>query len=70
MSVGWGPIRFFSHAEGDCQRMAETYNCTEIYLSVIHDNVRAIRVYEKAGFKPTGEIEQGYHPEPVYCLKL
>jgi diamine N-acetyltransferase len=50
--------------------MVEQFNCEEIYLSVIHDNERAIRVYEKLGFRPTGEIEQGHHPEPIYRLKL
>ncbi|MCC3356034.1 GNAT family N-acetyltransferase [Bacillus sp. REN16] len=50
--------------------MVSTYQCTEIYLSVIYNNERAIRTYEKAGFKPTGEVEEGHHPEPIYCLKL
>jgi diamine N-acetyltransferase len=50
--------------------MAESLNCSEIYITVIHDNDRAIRMYEKAGFIPTGEVEEGHHPEPVYCLKL
>ncbi|WP_289140274.1 GNAT family N-acetyltransferase [uncultured Brevibacillus sp.] len=52
------------------KEMADTYNCKEIFLTVIHDNQKAIRVYEKVGFTPTGEIEQGHHPEFVYCLKL
>ncbi|UJF35684.1 GNAT family N-acetyltransferase [Paenibacillus hexagrammi] len=50
--------------------MVDLYECKEIYLSVIHNNERAIRTYEKMGFKPTGEIEKGFHDEPVYCLKL
>lgn len=50
--------------------MIEQFSCSEIYLSVIQDNVRAIATYEKIGFKPTGEIEEGHHPEPIYCLKL
>lgn len=50
--------------------MVSLYSCKEIYLSVIHDNERAIKTYEKLGFKPTGEVEQGHHPEPVYCLQL
>ncbi|MEH7225269.1 GNAT family N-acetyltransferase [Bacillus sp. JJ1566] len=50
--------------------MLETYQCNEIYLSVIYNNERAIRTYEKAGFKATGEVEEGHHPEPIYCLKL
>lgn len=50
--------------------MIKELKCEEIYLSVIHDNVRAIATYEKLGFKPTGEIEEGHHPEPIYCLKL
>ena len=50
--------------------MVNTYQCKEIYLSVIYNNERAIRTYEKAGFVPTGEIEEGHHPEPIYCLKI
>jgi diamine N-acetyltransferase len=50
--------------------MVNTYQCKEIYLSVIHDNERAKQIYEKVGFKPTGKVEQGHHPEPVYCLQL
>ncbi|RDI45453.1 GNAT family N-acetyltransferase [Falsibacillus pallidus] len=52
------------------EEMVEMYGCSEIYLSVIWNNEAAIRVYEKAGFKPTGEVEEGHHPEPVYCLHL
>nr|WP_304216511.1 GNAT family N-acetyltransferase [Fredinandcohnia onubensis] len=50
--------------------MVITYQCEQIYLSVIYNNERAIRTYEKVGFKPTGEVEEGHHPEPVYCLKV
>ncbi|WP_449537630.1 GNAT family N-acetyltransferase [Ferdinandcohnia sp. Marseille-Q9671] len=50
--------------------MVTSYSCNEIYLSVIYNNERAIRIYEKVGFKPTGEVEEGHHPEPIYCLKL
>ncbi|MEH7525449.1 GNAT family N-acetyltransferase, partial [Bacillus sp. JJ1503] len=45
------------------EEMAVKYSCEEIYLSVIYNNEAAKRVYEKAGFKPTGEIEDGHHPE-------
>ncbi|SIE62388.1 Spermine/spermidine acetyltransferase [Mycobacteroides abscessus subsp. abscessus] len=50
--------------------MAESMECSEIYITVIHNNDKAIKMYEKAGFVPTGEVEEGHHPEPVYCLKL
>ena len=50
--------------------MVERLDCREIYLSVIHDNEKAKKSYEKLGFKPTGEIEKGFHDEHVYCLKL
>ncbi|MFC4408819.1 GNAT family N-acetyltransferase [Chungangia koreensis] len=50
--------------------MVQAYQCDSIYLSVIEDNERAIRVYEKLGFRPTGEVVLGHHPEPVYCLTL
>lgn len=49
--------------------MIQMYQCQEIYLSVIHDNERAIRVYEKLGFKPTGKVEQGQHPRTDLLLK-
>ncbi|WP_271755166.1 GNAT family N-acetyltransferase [Cohnella sp. JJ-181] len=50
--------------------MVEVFSCKEIYLSVIHDNARAIGICEKVGFRPTGDIEKGFHDEPIYCLKL
>lgn len=50
--------------------MINLYQCEEIYLSVIHDNIAAIRLYEKAGFEPTGEVEQAFHAEPIYKLKV
>ncbi|QED47921.1 GNAT family N-acetyltransferase [Cytobacillus dafuensis] len=50
--------------------MAEIYSCKEVYLSVIYNNEAAIRIYEKIGFKPTGEIEEGHHPEPIYRLDI
>ena len=30
----------------------------------------AIRVYEKVGFEPIGEIFQAFHPESIYRLKM
>ncbi|URM31993.1 MULTISPECIES: GNAT family protein [Bacillaceae] len=50
------------------EEMKEKYGCQEIYLSVIKENEPAIRVYEKVGFEPTGEVIQAFHPEPVYKL--
>ncbi|MGE6257726.1 GNAT family N-acetyltransferase [Heyndrickxia sporothermodurans] len=52
------------------EEMVNEYRCEEIYLSVIYNNERAKQIYEKVGFKPTGEVEQGHHPEPIYCLKI
>ncbi|MFC3800488.1 GNAT family N-acetyltransferase [Cohnella sp. GCM10012308] len=46
------------------------YKCKEIYLTVIHDNMNAIKAYEKIGFIPTGEIEKAFHDEHVYKLIL
>ena len=48
--------------------MIEEYNCDEIYLTVIHDNEAAIRVYEALGFQATGEVFKAFHDEPVYKL--
>ncbi|WP_282171791.1 GNAT family protein [Cytobacillus firmus] len=36
----------------------------------IKENEPAIRVYEKVGFEPTGEVFQAFHPEPVYRLTV
>ncbi|WP_242061933.1 GNAT family N-acetyltransferase [Cytobacillus firmus] len=52
------------------EEMKEKYGCHEIYLSVIKENEPAIRVYEKVGFEPTGEVFQAFHPEPVYRLTV
>lgn len=48
----------------------QLFDCKEIYLTVIHNNEQAKRIYEKIGFRPTGEIEKTHHDEWVYCLKL
>ncbi|BBI33863.1 GNAT family N-acetyltransferase [Cohnella abietis] len=48
--------------------MIQHYKCNEIYITVIHDNVAAIRLYEKVGFVATGEVEKAFHDEPVYKL--
>lgn len=50
--------------------MIEHYKCNEIYVTVIHDNESAIRLYEKVGFIATGEVEKAFHDEPVYKLTI
>ena len=52
------------------EEMKKQFNCKEIYLIVIHDNHTAIKVYERIGFIPTGEIEKAFHDEHVYKLIL
>ena len=39
------------------QRLAQEYSCNEIYLSIIADNQAAIHLYQKFGFKFTGEVD-------------
>jgi len=39
--------------------LMKTYNCTELYLSFEPDNIVADKLYSKAGFVRTGEIEEG-----------
>ncbi len=35
----------------------EKYNCDEIFLSIYEDNINAIRMYEKLGFRFNGELD-------------
>jgi diamine N-acetyltransferase len=39
--------------------MAERYGCPEIFLSYVPGNAVAERLYARAGFVPTGEVEDG-----------
>ncbi|WGV58078.1 GNAT family N-acetyltransferase [Brevibacillus brevis] len=39
------------------QHLVKQYNCEKIYLSVFKDNVQAIRIYQKYGFKFNREID-------------
>ena len=39
--------------------MAERHGCREVYLSYVPGNDVAERMYAKAGFVPTGEVEEG-----------
>lgn len=39
--------------------MAERHGCREVYLSYVPGNDVAERMYAKAGFVPTGEVEDG-----------
>lgn len=50
--------------------MAEMYGCKEIYLTTAPGNEPAIRVYEKLGFKPTGESFKAFVEEHVYRLEV
>lgn len=51
--------------------MIQTYKCDKIYTSTAPANVRAIHVYEKAGFVPTGEsCGEGEYAEDIFVLTL
>ena len=39
------------------------YQCEHIYLTLEESNTRAVHIYRKFGFVPTGEMDEG---ESVY----
>ena len=43
--------------------MIAQYNCEHIYLTLEESNARAVHIYRKFGFIPTGEMDEG---ESVY----
>lgn len=47
--------------------MRRQYGCRDIYLTLENENKRAIRLYKKAGFVPTGETDEG---EEIYVLSV
>lgn len=49
-------------------RLSKEYGCSEIYLSVVEGNETAARLYERFGFKYTGEKDT--HGEDVMVLRL
>ncbi|WP_240338337.1 GNAT family protein [Peribacillus alkalitolerans] len=53
------------HQNRDYEKSIECMNQT-----VIPFNKAAIRLYEKLGFEPTGEIFKGHHDEHVYHMKV
>ena len=49
------------------EEMKKQYNCKEIYLTLEKENTRAVHIYEKFGFRPTGEKDED---EDIYILNL
>ena len=47
--------------------LRDKFKATEIYLSFEPENTVAERLYSSAGFRPTGEVDDG---EVVMCLKI
>ena len=43
--------------------MIAQYHCEHIYLTLEESNARAVHIYRKFGFTPTGEVDEG---ESVY----
>jgi len=46
--------------------MRSKYGCKDVYVSVSDENYRAVKLYEKAGFVPTDEMDE---EERVYVLR-
>lgn len=49
------------------ETIRQQYACNMLYLSVEPENTRAINLYQRFGFAPTGDVLEG---EAVYCLAL
>lgn len=47
--------------------MIQQYNCEHIYLTLEESNTRAVHIYRKFGFIPTGEVDEG---ESVYIYHV
>ena len=47
--------------------MIHQYNCEHIYLTLEESNTRALHIYRKFGFIPTGEMDEG---ESVYIYHV
>jgi len=53
------------------EEMKKQYNCEEIYVSIVPENEKALHLYERTGFAPTGiEIGNEAHKEIVYKCQL
>ena len=48
------------------EAIREQYGCDKIYLTLEEENERAVHIYRKFGFEPTGELEEG---ESVYIYR-
>ena len=44
----------------------EQYGCDKIYLTLEEENKRAVHIYRKFGFEPTGESDEG---EAIYVYR-
>lgn len=49
------------------RELQQQYDCSGIYLTLEKENHRAVHIYEKFGFRATGEQDEG---EDIYYLPL
>lgn len=48
------------------EEIKKQYQCDKIYLTLEDENQRAVHIYQKFGFRPTGEYDEG---EAIYVYE-
>jgi len=57
--------QLLQHAEA----LAKSKGCTGIRLDAYSDNSNAIRMYERAGYTPIGQIQFPFRKHPYHCFE-